>query len=114
MPETIRTQNNYKDQLMQYFHKVDVVKHDLQYIDEEFESNDGKKRFKTIVSDTENGSKLGIGSGRSKKTSQQRAAKDALIKLGLLGNEIEDDEYFDTNNVLDLSMEIKKVRLENK
>ena len=114
VPETIRTQNNYKDQLMQYFHKIDIVKHDLLYVDEEFESNDGKKRFKTLVSDKENGFKLGIGSGRSKKTSQQKAAKDALIKLGLLGNEIEDDEYFDTNNLLDISMEIKKVRLENK
>jgi ribonuclease III len=108
VPETIRTQNNYKDQLMQYFHKIDVVKHDLQYDDEEMETNDGKKRFKTIVSDKDTRKALGIGTGRSKKTSQQRAAKDALIKLGLLGNDNEEDAYFDYCG--NLEEEIEKVR----
>ena len=108
VPETIRTQNNYKDQLMQYFHKVDVVKHDLQYEDEEIETNDGKKRFKTVVFDKETGERLGIGAGRSKKTSQQRAAKDALIKRHLIGNDIEEEEYFDYNG--DIACEIEKVR----
>jgi len=103
VPETIRTQNNYKDQLMQYFHKIDVVKHDLQYVDDEYESNDGKKKYKTTVYDKNTGKLLGYGAGRSKKTSQQRAAKDALIKLGLLGNEQDQDEYFDIsiNNNID-------------
>lgn len=110
VPETIRTQNNYKDQLMQYFHKIDVVKHDLQYDDAEIETDDGKKRFRTIVIDKDTKKKLGIGSGRSKKTSQQRAAKDALIKLGLLGNDREEDEYFDTTHVGDVTEEIDKVR----
>jgi len=110
VPETIRTQNNYKDQLMQYFHKIDVVKHDLQYDDEEMETDDGKKRFRTIVSDKDTRRKLGIGSGRSKKTSQQRAAKDALIKLGLLGNDAEEEEYFDTTYVGNITDEIDKVR----
>ena len=110
VPETIRTQNNYKDQLMQYFHKFDTVKHDLQYYDDEFETDDGKKRFKTIVTDKDTGQRLGIGSGRSKKTSQQRAAKDALIKIGLIGNENEEDEYFDTNDIRDISKEINNVR----
>lgn len=110
VPETIRTQNNYKDQLMQHFHKIDVVKHDLQYDDEEIETDDGKKRFRTIVSDKDTRRRLGVGSGRSKKTSQQRAAKDALIKLGLLGNENEEEEYFDTANVGDVTEEIDKVR----
>jgi ribonuclease-3 len=110
VPETIRTQNNYKDQLMQYFHKIDVVKHDLQYDDDEMETDDGKKRFRTIVSDKDTRRKLGIGSGRSKKTSQQRAAKDALIKLGLLGNDAEEEEYFDTTYVGNVTDEINKVR----
>lgn len=110
VPETIRTQNNYKDQLMQYFHKIDVVKHDLLYEDDEIETDDGKKRFRTIVSDKDTRKKLGVGSGRSKKTSQQRAAKDALIKLGLIGNENEEEEYFDTHDVKDISKELDKVR----
>ena len=108
--ETIRTQNNYKDKLMQHFHKIDVVKHDLHYEDEEIESDDGKKKFRTIVSDKNTGERLGIGSGRSKKTSQQRAAKDALIRWGLIGNDVEEDEYFDAEDVGDLTNEINKVR----
>ena len=108
--ETIRTQNNYKDQLMQYFHKIDVVKHSLLYNDEEIDSDDGKKRFRTIVSDKDTRVQLGIGSGRSKKTSQQRAAKDALIKLGLVGNECTEEEYFDALNIKDIDKEIDIVR----
>jgi dsRNA-specific ribonuclease len=109
--ETIRTQNNYKDQLMQYFHKIDVVKHDLQYDDTETETPNGKTRFRTIVFDKNTGKKLGLGSGRSKKVSQQRAAKDALIKLGLLGNEEEDDEYFEYNG--NINEELEKIKIHN-
>lgn len=109
MSETIRTQSNYKDQLMQYFHKFDVMKkHELQYNDSEIESSDGKKRFRTFVCDKENGKKLGVGTGRSKKMSQQRAAKDALIKLGLIGKEIEVEEFFECDG--NIEEEIKKVR----
>ncbi len=109
IPETIRTQNNYKDQLMQYFHKFDIMKkHELQYNDSEMESGDGKKRFRTFVCDKDNGKKLGIGTGRSKKMSQQRAAKDALIKLGLIRKEVEVEEYLDCEG--NLEEEIKKVR----
>ena len=98
--ETIRTQNNYKDKLMQHFHKIDIVKHDLQYKDEEFDSLEGYRKFKTIVYDKNINKALGVGSGRSKKSSQQRAAKDALIKLGLLGNDDEnDDEYRIDGNI---------------
>jgi ribonuclease III len=108
--ETIRTQNNYKDQLMQYFHKMDVVKHDLQYNDTELETDDGRRRFSTVVIDKNTQKRLGIGSGRSKKTSQQRAAKDALIKLGLIGNDKEVIEYFDNVNVDDITKELNKVK----
>jgi ribonuclease-3 len=110
VPETIRTQNNYKDKLMQHFHKIDIVKHDLRYEDDEIETDDGKKRFRTIVSDKDTLIKLGVGTGRSKKSSQQRAAKDALIKLGLLGNDIEEEEYFDTTIVGNVTEELDKVR----
>jgi ribonuclease III len=110
VPETIRTQNNYKDQLMQYFHKFDVVKHDLQYDDFDIETDNGKKRYKTIVIDKDTRKKLGTGSGGSKKKSQQRAAKDALIKLGKLGNDDVEDEYFDIADVGDINDEINKVR----
>lgn len=107
--EIIRTKENYKDQLMQYFHKFDIVKHDLIYIDEEIESKDGKKRYVTIVSDKNTKEKLGIGYGRSKKSAQQRSAKDALIKLNLIGNNDDiEDEYFEYNG--NIEKEIENVR----
>lgn len=100
--ETIRTKNNYKDQLMQYFHKFDTVKHDLKYTDEDIESEDGKKRYVTIVSDKNTGDQLGIGTGRSKKSAQQRSAKDALIKLNLIGHDVEvEEEYFEYTGTID-------------
>ena len=108
--EIIRTQKNYKDQLMQFFNKIDGIKHDLRYDDTEFETDDGRKRFKTIVIDKNTSMQLGIGSGRSKQTSQQRAAKDALIKLKLIGNVIEEEEYYDIDNTGNILDEIHKVR----
>jgi ribonuclease-3 len=111
IPEIVRTKNNYKDTLMQYFHKFDVVKHDLYYEDEEIKTSDGKKRYKTVVGDKTAGKRLGVGSGRGKQTSQQRAAKDALIKLNLLKNDEEDDEYFEYNGTKkDLIKDIENVR----
>jgi ribonuclease-3 len=109
LSETIRTKNNYKDQLMRVFHKIDIVKHDLQYNDVETETPDGKKKYTTIVIDKFTKKKLGIGHGRTKKTSQQRAAKDALIKLDMIGSvDEQDDGYFEFNG--DHALEIDKVR----
>lgn len=106
--ETIRTQNNYKDQLMQIYHKKFNIKHDLQYNDEEYEI-DNKKYFRTIVIDKTTNEKLGIGTGKSKKTSQQRAAKDALIKIGSIGNDEINDEYYDVANI-NIEEELSKVK----
>ena len=50
MAETIRTQNNYKDNLMRYFHKVHAVRHDLIYKDYDVETSDGKKRSSGMIS----------------------------------------------------------------
>ena len=107
LAETIRTQNNYKDILMQYFHKVDIRKHDLEYFDEQLDIN-GKKRYRTTVSDKDTGQQLGYGRGRSKKSSQQSAAKDALIKLKIIGNDNDEDEYFDYDG--DFESDLNKVR----
>jgi len=108
--ETIRTQKNYKDILMQYFHKIDIVRRDLLYEDYEVEIN-GKKKFRTIVREKESREQLGCGSGKSKKSSQQHAARDALIKLGLLKNKNEDhDEYFEIDDKqLDIDLELSRV-----
>ena len=91
------------------YHKKFNVKHDLQYNDDEYES-DNKKYFKTIVIDKTTNEKLGIGTGKSKKSSQQRAAKDALIKIGSIGNDEVSDEYYDIRNI-NIDEELKKVKL---
>jgi len=108
--ETIRTQKNYKDILMQYFHKIDVVRKDLLYEDYEVEVY-GKRKFRTIVREKGSRTQLGCGSGKSKKSSQQHAARDALIKIGLLKNKNNDnDEYFDLDDKhLDIDTELNKV-----
>lgn len=106
--EVVRTHNNYKDQLMQYFHKIDFVKHDLEYIDREMAPDNGRRRFQTIVKDKQTKQELGIGSGKSKKSAQQRAAKDALIKLNLIGTDIEEVEYYDIDESIDIDKELKK------
>lgn len=106
--EVIRTHNNYKDQLMQHFHKIDVIKHELEYVDRELAPDNGRRRFQTIVKDKQTKQELGIGSGKSKKSSQQRAAKDALIKIGLIGNDGEEIEYYEVNEIDDIEKELKK------
>lgn len=110
IPEIIRTHNNYKDQLMQYFHKVDSkCRHDLKYIDEDFEDKNGKRKYHTRVYDKMTGQYLGEGQGRSKRSAQQNSAKDALLKLGLIGsicNSDNTDDYFEVD--FDIDEEILK------
>ncbi len=100
LAETIRTQNNYKDTLMQYFHKVDNVRRDLVYEDHEIDSN-GKKRYHTIVYEKETHKQLGSGIGRSKKHSQQNAAKDALLQLNLINTDESDIEFYEYKGNID-------------
>ncbi len=104
MAETIRTQNNYKDMLMQYFHKVDNTRRDLVYEDQDIDVN-GKKRYHTIVYEKDSHKQLGSGIGRSKKHSQQNAAKDALLQLNVIANEISENEYYEYNGNVDAELQ---------
>jgi ribonuclease-3 len=106
IPEVIRTKTNYKDQLMQYFHKVDSnCRHDLRYMDESFEDKNGHTRYHSKVYDKMTGQFLGEGQGRSKKMAQQRAAKDALLRIELIGNEEDDDEIIEVDFDIDAELE---------
>ena len=93
--EIINTQNNYKDLLMRHYGKLntDTIRHELKYVDTQ-ENENNKKRFITIVSNTTLGLQLGIGKGRTKLIAQQKSAKDALIKLGVLKDEVDVEEYY--------------------
>lgn len=106
IPEVIRTKNNYKDQLMQYFHKVDPnCRHDLKYMDENFEDKNGHVRYHSRVYDKMTGQFLGEGQGRSKKMAQQRSAKDALLRIELIGNDDDDGEIIEVDFDIDAELE---------
>lgn len=109
LAETIRTQNNYKDMLMRHFHKIDHVRHDLAYEDHEFETN-GKKRYKTVVRDKNTRSELGSGIGKSKKQSQQNAAKNALILLGIIHSDDDMAEYYEYQGDVDKELKLSKAQ----
>ena len=99
--EIFRTINDYIGTLKQFFRKN--TKYDVSFIDTEIENDNGDtkagiiidKKFKSIIKDNKTGEILGLGFGRRKKISQKKAAKDALIKLKIIGNEEDEDEYYE-------------------
>jgi ribonuclease-3 len=104
--EDVRTNDNYKDQLMQHFHKIDPnYRHDLKYSDEDFEDKNGKRKYHTRVFDRMNGDFLGEGVGKSKKEAQQNSAKNALLRIELIGNEDNEDEFLDIDCDIDAELE---------
>ena len=92
IPCLLSTYTNYKDQLMHYFHSKDWG--DPKYfeieriLDEKFLN---KKTFKMCVRDPENNI-IGIGVSSTKQNGEKIAAKQALIKYGLITNNDEDYE----------------------
>jgi dsRNA-specific ribonuclease len=95
--EMIYINDNYKDQLMQYFHQVKwgepkyVEDIDLQRTVKE--GCQEVKYFTIYVKNTQC-EILGIGKGNSKIRADQNAAHDALINLEVLGNEDTSSEYY--------------------
>jgi ribonuclease III len=95
--ELINTEDNYKELLMQYFHKngyrTTPTYHLINTIDEK-----PRKLFEMIVKNPE-GKEIGRGTSTSKVSAAQIAAQMALNKLGQIKEIIEesDDEYYDYN-----------------
>ena len=93
----IMTEDNYKETLMKYYHEQGVkttpTYHLLKIIDD-----DSKKKYIIQVKDG-NGNIVGTGIDTIKKESSKKAAKDALISLGVLkdipnnDNDDENDYY---------------------
>ena len=85
--ELILHDDNYKDQLMRYCQKMfsgyfpKYINEPIQHV----ENNNGTitKRFKMNVID-HNDTIIGTGIARSKKEAEQKAAKDALNRYGLI------------------------------
>lgn len=105
IPEIIRTNTNYKEKLMRCFHKIEPnCRHDLRYVVENYENSKGIAKYNTRVYDKMTGTYLGEGKSRNKRKSQQKAAKNALLQIGLIGNSDDDpdeNEQFEvTDNIM--------------
>lgn len=87
---------NYKSTLNQYFTKEDWGQPEYKYV-KEVENKDGTKTYTVNV--LKGKEVLGTAQFSSKGRTEQRAAKDALLKLGVLNeNEEETSETEDKND----------------
>jgi ribonuclease-3 len=82
-------ETNHKDTLLQYHHKMNWTDPEYNLI-EQFGTE--KRIFKMCVKDND-GNNIGFGFGSSKKKGEQEAAKNALIKYGVINENDSDDEY---------------------
>lgn len=104
----IAIEDNYKDLLLQYFHKM---KYSFpKYI----EGSDEKGRYISIVKNPF-GKILGQGVSRTKLKAEQLASKHALIKVGvIIGDEEIDPDWINRIDLLTDSKNIKKQKIDDK
>lgn len=103
MSSLIHIETNYKDTLLQWYHKWKWA--DPEYGSRGSIEKDNKKIFKMYVKGYVNNHRgekewviIGEGEGTSKKKGEQEAAKSALVKLGILKDNPDnkdDDEILD-------------------
>ena len=84
----LETVNNYKDELLQLFHKLKWGDPEYKLMETILDENN-KKRFKMYVRDNE-GKIIGIGIGTSKQKGEKIAARKALQYLNIIPNDNDD------------------------
>jgi len=95
--QILNTENNYKDTLLQYFHKMkwrnpeyymleQISGKQLKNVDVQTNSNNVDKRFFKMCVKKQS-QIIGVGYGISKKIGEQMAAKDALNRLNIFKND---------------------------
>ena len=92
--ELLYNDTNYKNRLLQHYHKMQWGF--PVYGEEHHDGPAHKREFVMYVLDNEN-NKIGFGSGKRKKDGEQIAARNALIKLGV----IDECEEENTINIMD-------------
>jgi len=108
MAELINTEDNYKEALMQYYHKIGAKdkltkeKYTPKYKQVSVIDDPPRRQFKMCVLDN-NGDVVGVGIANSKKGGEQQAAYFALVKYGVLKeindiNNSDDNEYICDDN----------------
>jgi len=96
--ELINTSDNYKELLMQYYHKLGFKTTPTYKLLEMTE--DKKKIFKMGAYDPNN-KLIGTGIANSKRVAAENAAKEALIKFKVINKNIKDEEDDDIYEILD-------------
>jgi ribonuclease III len=86
--------NNYKDQLLRYYHKMKWSHPIYDMVKESGPSN--KKIFTIVVKDNDD-NKIGVGIASSKKMAEQNASKQALIYFKQLNDDQIYEEDEDSN-----------------
>lgn len=104
IPDLIRTTKNYKTELNRVFSSFgpNEERHYLEYVTKEIESKNGNTLYHSRVYDKNLDKCIGEGKASNKKHSQQRAAKNALLQLGAIGNDIDEEIVeidFDINEI---------------
>jgi dsRNA-specific ribonuclease len=95
--EMIYMNDNYKEQLMQYFHQVKWGEPKyIEDVDLQRTVKEGCQEVKyfTIYVKNLQGEILGIGKGNSKTRADQNSALDALINLDVLGKNDDCSDYY--------------------
>lgn len=99
--QLIKTEDNYKEMLMQYFHKIGLKGTPVYSTLETYE-DEPKKKYKMCVKDPD-GKIVGTGIGMSKKLGAQNAAKMALTQFGVVSAAVHDDDDDDSDYYGELS-----------
>lgn len=97
--ELINTSDNYKEMLMQYYHKQGF-KTTPTYKLLELNEDSPKKKFKMGAYDPHN-KLIGVYVSTSKRVASELAAKEALIKLKVINNKTIENDNDDIYEVLD-------------
>lgn len=96
MAEMIYIDDNYKNQLMQYFHKMkwSEPKYHEKMAQKDATNGSEKHMFSMCVKNP-NGVILGVGTGNNKTKAEQDAAKNALLSLGVINDNAENlSDYY--------------------
>jgi dsRNA-specific ribonuclease len=88
IPTLLHKETNYKDTLLQYYHRMKWPDPQYELIEKVGPDN---KIFKMCVKDA-NGDIAGIGTGNSKKKGEQEAASSALLKFGVIQLDSDDED----------------------
>jgi dsRNA-specific ribonuclease len=105
--ELIYVDDNYKDRIMQYFHKMKWP--EPKYIEDtklSREAKDNEPRIFVIYVKNPMGKIIGVGEGHSKAKAEQLAAFYSLIELGVIKpDQKNDNDYYGEISDDDLIME---------